>query len=515
MGNARAAGGTDRAIARDLRSYVLRGFGWSAALAVTVQLSRIVSGVILVRLLTPSDYGLAGMALLVSSLVLAFADLGLGAGLVQRPHITEDDRSTVFWTSVLVGVVLTGAGIALAGPLAGFFGEPSVRPLFMAVSASFLFLALQTTQASLLQRAMDFRAIGLRVMLATVLAAAVAVTVAALGGGAWALIAQALAASLVSTALLWRLSRWRPSLRFSRRSLRNLGGFGITVLGARMLDYAQGNVDNLLVGRFLGSSPLGLYSVGYNVILLPVQRLIVPVQDALFPALSRIQDDTPRMARIWLRTTRAVSAVMAPAMLGVVVVAPDFVDVVLGHRWSGAVPVVRILAFVSLLQSFTAVAARALTALDRVGTVLRFSLFSAVLSVAAFAVGLRWGIAGVAASYAIVTVPVQGCLVLVATSALGIPRRAFLANFAGVLQAAGGMFVICWLIRALLVAADISAAVRLVLVIATGAAAYAIGTAWRSPEVVGELRSLRTSAARTSRAARSEGARTARAGARA
>lgn len=482
---------SDRAIVRDLHAYVLRGLGWNAAVAVTIQASRIASGVVLVRLLTPRDYGIAGMALLAWSLVLAFADLGMGAGLVQRREISEEDRSTVFWTSALVGVVLAGSGIALAGPLADFFGQPSVRPLFMVVSVSFLFLSLQMTQASLLQRAMDFRAIGLRLMIATVGAGAVGVAVAALGGGAWSLIAQALTMAFLSTALLWLLSDWRPRLSFSAASLRDLGGFGVTVLGSRILNYAQTNVDNLLVGRFLGSSALGLYSVGYNVILVPMQRLIVPIQDALFPALSRIQDDKPRMARVWLRTTRAVGAVTAPAMLGIVVVAPDFVDVVLGRRWSGAVPVVQILAFVSLLQSFTAVASRALIALNRATTVLRISLFSTVLSVGAFALGIRWGIVGVAACYAIVTIPVQACLVLIATAALDIPLSSFLRNFAGVVQAAAGMAAVCWTVRLMLLDAHVATSMRLVAVIFVGVAAYALGTLWRSPEVVAELRSLR------------------------
>ncbi len=482
---------SDRAIARDLRSYVLRGLGWNAAVAVTMQASRIAFGVVLVRLLTPRDYGLAAIALLFSNLVLAFSDLGLGAGLIQRQTISEEDRSTVFWTSTLVGVVLTGSGIALAGPLARFFGQPEVRPLFMVVSISFFFLAVQMTQASLLQRAMEFRSIGVRLMAATIGGGAVGVTVAALGGGPWALIAQGVAISFLSAALLWFLCDWRPRFAFSLRSLRNLGGFGFAVLGSRVMNYAQTNADNLLVGRFLGSSALGLYSVGYNVILVPMQRLIVPIQDALFPALSRIQDDRPRMARLWLRTTRAIAAVMAPAMLGVIVVAPDFVDVVLGHRWNRAVSVVQILAFVSLLQSMTAVASRVLIALDRATTALRVAMLSTALSVAAFAVGIHWGITGVAACYAIVMVPVQAYLVLVATAALGVPRFAFVRNFAGVLQAAVGMAGVCWVSREMLLETNLPQFARLLAVILVGVVSYALGTLWRSPEVVSELRSLR------------------------
>src|SRR5713226_2435345 len=415
----RAVAGSDSAIAGALREHVLSGLKWSVAIVVANQLSRILTSLVLVRLLAPHDYGLAGMALIFSSLVLALSDLGLGAGLVQRPSITEVDRSTVFWTSVVFGLFLSGVGIALSGFVADFFHEPRVRPLFMAVSASFIFPALQTTPASLLQRAMNFRAITIRSISATVGASIVGITGAALGWGAWALIASQLTLGFLSTILLWLTARWKPRLTYSRRSLRELGGFGLTLSGARFLDYLQGNADNILIGRFLGSGALGLYSVAYNVILLPVYRLFIPVGETLFPALSRIQDDRQRMARVWLRVVRVIGAIVAPCMLGLVVVAPDFVVVVLGQRWSGCVRVVQILAVVTLMMGFSAVGERTLLALGRARVIFRISTLRTGLAVAAFTAGLHWGIVGVAAFYAVMTVPVQMYLVFMVTRELG------------------------------------------------------------------------------------------------
>jgi polysaccharide transporter, PST family len=481
----------DHAIAHSLRSSVMRGLKWSAAIVVTNQLARIATSLVLVRLLAPHDYGLAGMALLFSSLVLAFSDLGLGAGLVQRHSITEEDRSTVFWTSFAVGLVLMLVGMALAAPLAQFFHQPGVRPLFMVVSVSFLFVALQTTQASLFQRAMNFRAISVRSIGSNLAAAAVGITVAVLGGGAWALVAQQLTMSVLGALLLWLASSWMPRLTFSFRSLRTLGGFGLTVLGSRFLDYLQGNTDNLLVGRYLGSSALGLYSVAYNVILLPAQRLFVPIQDTMFPAFARIQHDRSRVASIWLRVTRVVGAVVAPAMLGLVVVAPDFVETIMGQRWSGCVPVLRILAFVTLMQGFTAVAERTLIALGRPSVVFRVSSLRTVLAVGAFAAGLHWGIVGVAAFYTAAMIPLQVYLVAVATHELHIGPMQFIRNISGVAEASLAMFAICWLVRTLLLQTSLGAPLRLVVVIAIGVAAYGLALTWRGHEVVTELKNLR------------------------
>lgn len=445
----------------------------------------------LVRLLAPHDFGLAGIALLFSSLVLAFSDLGLGDGLVQRREITESDRSTMFWTSALVGVLLTGAGIALASPLAAFFHAPRVQPLFMVVSISFFLTAVQTTPAALFQRAMDFRAITVRRIISTVGGAAAGIAVAVVGGGAWALVVQSVTVCALSAVLIWALSPWRPTFTYSLRSLRRLGGFGVTILGSRILDYVQGNADNALVGRYLGASALGLYGVAYSVILLPTQRLFLPLQDTFFPAFSRIQDDRGRMAELWLRLSRVVCAVVAPAMLGLCAVAPDFVTVVLGHRWAGAAPVLQILSIVTLMQGFTAVAKRTLTALGRAGLVLRNSALRTVLAVAAFAVGLHWGIVGVAAFYTGVTIPTQIYVVWVITRELGIGGRRYVRNLLGVIEAALVMVTGCVAARVALVHLGVDPPLRLAAVVLLGVALYLPMTAWRCPAVIAEFRGLR------------------------
>ena len=274
---------------------------------------------------------------------------------------------------------------------------------------------------------MNFRAIGIRLLIATIGGSIVGVVVAALGGGAWALVAQQPAiASLAGVPVDPLRLAVRISCSRGRASIISVS-FGGAVLGSRFLDYAQGNADNILVGRYMGAASLGLYSVAYNVILLPIQRLFVPIQDTLFPALSRIQDDRPRMGSLWLRVIRVVGAVVAPCMLGLIVVAPDFVPVVLGDHWLDAVPVIQILALVTLMQGFTAVGERVLLALGHAQTLLRFSAVRTVLAIGAFAAGLHWGIVGVATAYAAVTLPVQIYLTLLVTQMLGIRRLDFSA----------------------------------------------------------------------------------------
>jgi O-antigen/teichoic acid export membrane protein len=481
----------DKAPVTSLRALVVSGFAWNLATTVFLQVVRIVFAIALARFLTPHEYGIASMALLVSMLVVAFSDLGLGAGLVQRANISEEDRSTVFWTSAAFGALLTLIGVGLSGPIASFFGEPDVQPLVAAVSASFVIASLGATHAALLHRQMDFRTIGIRVSASTVVGSVVGVALAASGAGAWSLIAQHLCIGVVSTALLWLSIPWRPRLAYSRRSLSDLGSFGGKLFGVRLLDYARLNGDKLLVGRVLGSVALGTYTVAFNVVLMPLARMLGAAMDTVLPAFSRLQDDRERMASAWLRVNRLASAVFVPALVGLAVVAPDFVTVLLGDRWSDVSSLLQILAVGVIAQAVSALGIQVLTALDRTSALLRFSLVETVVLLGAIVLGLRWGVVGVAAAYSLVHLPTRAYFTWLTTQSLGVPFARFLASLAGVAQACVALVATTLLARGLLLQAGVPAPLRLVVVIVVGAAVYLLFCLWRAPEIRVELGRVR------------------------
>ena len=255
----------------------------------------------------------------------------------------------------------------LAGPLASFYGEPEVQPLFVVVSLGFLVSALGTTHMSLLVRDMEFRRLELRQIAATLVGAVVGITIAIADGGAWAIVGQQLAEAVTSTALLWYLTPWSPSFTFSRGTLRRLGGFAGNVFAENLLYQAGRSLSSLLIGRFLGASAVGVYVLATNVILVPFSRIAAPLQQVFFPAFSQMKDDRERLADVWIRATRMVGLVSIPSLIGLAIVAPDFVQVVLGPRWAEAIPVIQILALVGVIQSLQTLSGEVLLALDRVG----------------------------------------------------------------------------------------------------------------------------------------------------
>lgn len=482
-----------------LRARVMRGLGWKAVSLVTLQTSRLVVALILARLLAPRDFGLAGMVLVFSALVFIFADLGLGSALVQRASITQVDRSTVFWTTTAVGAFLTLVGVGVSGLIADFYDEPQVAALFVGLSLNFVIVAIGSTHTALLNREMRFKRIELLKVAATLVGAIVGVSVAVAGHGAWAIIGQLLAIEVVFALAVWWLCPWRPSFRFSRASLKDLGAFGGNVLGTQLLFFANRNADNLLIGRFLGPASLGTYVLSYNVMLAPFNQIASPLQEVLYPALSRIQDDPRRVASVWVRINRLVGALAIPALAGLAVLAPDFVPVVLGERWHNAIPVIQILTWVGALQSLQRLNSSILQALDRTGALLRFALAGTLAALVAFVVGLHWGIVGIAAGYAIASTFVESAYTWLTSRAMGISPLALVRALSGVVQATIAMVAVLLPARALLVRTETGVAARLVMLIALGAATYLTVVAWRAPALRDELRDLLRRRARTRR----------------
>jgi O-antigen/teichoic acid export membrane protein len=469
-------------------SRIRSGLAWKAGSQLTLQLSRMVVALVLARLLAPHDWGVAAMVLAFSGFVVVFTDSALGTALIQRRELRPGDRSTVFWLSVGVGALLAIAGIAFAGPLARFYGEPAVRPLFAALSIGFLVSALGATQMALLVRDMQFNRLELRQMGATVVGAAGGISIAVAGFGPWAIVGQQLAEVTTSTVLLWVLSPWRPSATFSSASLRRLGGFAGNVFGQNLLFQTGRNLGNVLIGRLLGPASVGAYVLATNVILMPFARIAGPLQQVFFPAFSRMTDDRERLADVWIRATRLVALISIPPLVGLAVVAPDFVHVVLGDRWHRATPVIQILVVVGIVQALQTLNAEVLLALDKAGTLLRFTMLWFVGTIGATIAGVHWGIVGVAVCYAAVNVLVEPVNAYITTRALGIPLRRFLGAFTGVVQAtalmAGGLLAS----RAVLVRADVPTGARLVLLIGVGTIVFVGSCLWRAPEVTVEIK---------------------------
>lgn len=356
------------------------------------------------RLLSPRDYGLVAMALVVTNLAVIIRDLGTAQAVIQKKGLDEETKQTAFWFSCLMGLGV-GLAVVLAAPLlAASYRTPEVAGILMLLALPFPIGASASVHQALLERQNRFATIA-RIEVTSQALGLVAGIVAALNGlGAYSLVVQALVAPILGTLQMWLASPWRPRLVFSRSALRGLWGFSGYLVGFQLINYFSRNADSFIIGRFLGPASLGPYTLAYRLMLFPILNLTLVASRALFPVMSRQQDSQEAMGRLYLRVLFVIACVTGPLMAGLVVLREEFVDTVLGSKWHEVADIVAWLAPVGFIQSLVATTGTVFMARGRTRLLFHLGIYSAVLMVSAFVIGVQWGVLGVARAYFIANV---------------------------------------------------------------------------------------------------------------
>lgn len=384
-----------------LKEKIVHGVSWSFVSRASSQLLQLAFSIALARLLGPSDFGIIAMIVVFTGFSQALADCGLNAALIHHQRLTEGHRSTVFWIQLTVGLAFSLLFLAASPLVAHFYSDPRLEPLVQLVSPIMTIQSIGYSHYALLRKDFQFRALAFISMAAAGLSGIAAVTLAFAGYGVWALVWQALIAAGTTTGLLWIQSDWRPRFIFDTRAGAELGRYGIYLLADESLNYWTRNGDNLLIGKFLGAHALGVYSLAYKLMLLPLNNIAAMMGEVLFPTLAQLQDDIPKFRRSYLAATRAIALVSFPLMAGLAVLCEPLIIVFLGEKWADVIPVLRVLSFVGLFQSTVFPTGWIFTALGQTKVQFRVTLAVSAMFVAAILLGLQYGLLGVAYAYAI------------------------------------------------------------------------------------------------------------------
>jgi O-antigen/teichoic acid export membrane protein len=385
----------------DLKSKAVGGATWLAFSQIGSQVLKFIVAAILARVLSPEDFGLVGIISIFSGFADLFNDMGFAAALIQKRDVNERHFSSVFWLNIFAAALMMALLVLGAPLMAQFFDQPKLTSLARLLSINFLIGSLVIVTRAKLTRDMEYRSLSIIEVCSAAASGVLGITLALLGYGVYALVAQVLSMAACLTLLIWWSSDWRPKWLFDWSAIKELLGFSMSVVGGNMLNYWIRNADNLLIAKFLGSTELGLYSRAYTIMLLPLSQITSVLTRVMFPALASIQRDKARCRKIFLKVIAAISLFTFPAMLGLLVVAEDFVQVVFGSKWTGMIPVLRVLCIVGMLQSVNGTVGWIYNSQGRSDIQFRWVLFGGILTFAAFAIGIRWGILGVATAYAI------------------------------------------------------------------------------------------------------------------
>ena len=403
--------------------------------------------------------------------VSSIADLGFEEALVQRRRLDEVHRSSVFWTMLLTGGALAAATLLAAPWIASFYGVPELRRLAAMLSVIFVLRAFGTVPRALIARRLDFRSLTRIECVAAAAAGTCAIALAWRGYGVESLVAQLLVDEGLGSLLLLRAGGWRPRRELRLAALGDLLGFGVYRVATRALGYWSQHIDDLLVGKFLGGSPLGLYNRAFTLMRGPVMNVSRAIARATFPSLSLIQDDRERVRSVYLRTSGAVALATVPMCLGLLACAEPLVVGLLGPQWRQAVPLLRILSVAGALQSVATLSSSLYLSQGRTDLHLRLNLFQNLVTTAGVATGLHWGVTGVALGYTLASVVNVLPSLIFAGRLVDLPLARFAAHVAPAFVAGAAMVAVVLALDAA-VAPSLPHLARLGLEAALGAAVY-------------------------------------------
>jgi PST family polysaccharide transporter len=476
---------------RTLTQHTAAGVAWTSAFQVTRQLLQIVSVSVLARHVPPAAYGLIAMAVLVTSLLETVRDAGTGAALIREKEMSDEIASTAFWLNCGIGGIAASLVVLSAWPASRFFHEPQIIPVLRVLSISFFLGAVGVVPTAVLNRAMEFKKLALVQTAAAIFGTLVAIAVALAGGKVWSLVAGTLSIVSATTAGVWFLAPVRLKFAFHRDAARRILKFGLNLSGFHIFNYFSRNTDNLLVGKFLGKVPLGFYQMGYMLMTYPLQNFTLMVTQVVYPAMAKFHDDHERVRAAYLRISMLVSLVTIPLMLGMGITAPSFVRVVLGSRWEPVAPLLAVFAPLGAMQSIYATAGVIYNTQARTDLQFRWIVFASVFYVLSFALGLRWGIMGVASCYAIVWTLLMVPSFLIPFRLIELSGWVYLRALWPTIWIGLVMTAACGVWRYLLYRASITNPfIDFFSTVALGIAVYVSLVLWRRPPVLGELKQV-------------------------
>lgn len=387
-----------------LREVASSGVKWSFASQGTRQGVQFLTTVILAHLLSPSDFGLMSMATVVIGFVTVFKDLGTSAAVIHQRNYSEALLSSLFWINVVFGLVAAVILFVLSPIAASFYSEPRVAPLLRLLSLTFIISGFSILHQAMLERDLAFNTLAKVEVSAVVLGSIVGIGAALLGGGVWSLVYQTLTIVTVQTIMLWATSEWSPKMTLYWGELKSVSNYSLNLTGSNIFNYFARNADYILIGRFLGAQQLGYYTLAYRLMLYPLQTIAHVTGRVTFPIYSKLQDDDKRFRNAYLRVVGSIALITFPMMLGLMAVREPFVLTFFGSQWAPVILLIMLLAPVGLIQSISTTVGAIYKAKGRTDWMLRWGIGAGIIVMIAFVVGLQWGIAGVAAAYAVVAI---------------------------------------------------------------------------------------------------------------
>lgn len=302
-------------------------------------------GIVMARLLSPSDYGITALPGVFLAIAAVFQDSGMAGALIRKPEIEEKDYSTLFLYSIGMGILMYAALFFASPYIASYFETPVLIPLVRVTAFTFLWGPITTVQYVILKRKLDFKT-PTKISIATkIFSAIVGITMAYMGYGLWALVISGVLSGFLNLILIVWAVRWYPRTGWSNESFKYLWGYGNKMLASSLLETAYSNITPLFVAKYYSPADLGVYNRARNYAIMPSQNVTGVIQNVTFPVLSKMQDDDESLARNYRRMLKTTAFVVFPLMMLLAGLARPLILTMITAKWEACIILLQLLCF--------------------------------------------------------------------------------------------------------------------------------------------------------------------------
>lgn len=349
-------------------------------------------GIVMARLLSPSDYGITAIPAVFTTVAWILQNGGLSDALVRKVDLKDEDVSTSFYYSIVVGITLYIILFFSAPLIAKFYNTPVLISLLRVTALGFLWAPLNTTQNVLLRRHLDFKTPTKISLITRVISACIGITLAYLGYGLWALVVSGLVSSFLTVVLTWFIVRWYPHTGWSKVSFKYLWNYGNKTMLSFGIDTLYRNITPIFVAKYYSPADLGVYNRAQGYAAMPSEQLTGVIQGVTFPVLSKMQNDDEALSHNYRRMLRTISFIIFPLMMLLSALARPLILALITAKWESCIILLQIICFSMMWYPIHAINLNLLSVKGRTDLLLRVEFINKIICIAILFITLPQGL---------------------------------------------------------------------------------------------------------------------------
>ena len=379
-------------MSESLKNKTVKGVSWSFIDNLASSGISFLVGLVLARLLTPSEYGIMAIITIFIAVSNSIVDSGFSNALIRKTDAKRVDYNTVFIFNLIVSAVLYVVLFFLAPAISVFFREPLLVDVMRVIGWVLLINALAIIPRTLFVKDVNFKTQTKVSLIASVSSGVIGIGMAFSGMGVWSLVGQQLSRQLLNTLFLWVYCKWRPVWEFSVQSFKELFGFGSKLLLSGLLDTVFKEIYSLVIGRCYTAAQLGQYTRASQFNQIFSSNLTSVIQRVSYPVLSSIQDEPERLREAYRKVIKSTMLITFACMLGLAAVAKPLIILLIGEKWLPAVGFLQIICFSGMLYPLHAINLNILQVKGRSDLFLRLEVIKKIIAVGPLLLGVFFSI---------------------------------------------------------------------------------------------------------------------------